>query len=511
MKKLLPALLVLLLAFASCKKDAPPASNPTTPTSTTGQAPAQVTVSGISPSSGDAGTVVTISGTNFGTSTTGVVVSFNGVTGTIQSVTATEIKVVVPVTTSGTVTVTVGSQTITGPMFTFVPAFLAAPYVSGDVTLKTQAEVDAFVAINKGKQLQITGNLNIGVPNFYDNQTNDITSVAGLSNITSVSGRIFFNKINVTEASFLNAITAVGGIYISSGGFTSLSFNNLKSFSGSFIIEYLSNLTHVSINALTNVAEVRFTSCPLVTDLSFLNSVTSANRIDLSGLGVNSITMDNLTSLTGNSTIIFGISINNNNSLTKVSFKSLKTIVPPSLIVGNSISITNCPLLSNLDFSSLTSVGGKIMLSGINIIDLNAFSSLQSLGAIQITGNPALASLHGLEHLTSLTMPALSTQLFTGTVFNGIYITNNAKLSTLSGLQNITSVPLASITGNVLLNDFCPLKVPIIALSQLPAYPYTYRNTSDMNVQTSQPALTLTNNGNYATTQDALAAVALCK
>ena len=508
MKKLLPALLVLLLAFASCKKDAPPASNPTTPTRTTGQAPAQVTVSGISPSSGNAGTVVTISGTNFGTSTTGVVVSFNGVTGTIQSVTATEIKVVVPVTTSGTVTVTVGSQTITGPMFTFVPAFLAAPYVSGDVTLKTQAEVDAFVAINKGKQLQITGNLNIGVPNFYDNQTNDITSVAGLSNITSVFGRIFFNKINVTEASFLNTITAVGSIWISSGGFTSLSFNNLKSFSGSFIIDALSNLTRVSINALTDVGEVRFTSCPLLTDLSFLNSITTANAIRVDGLGVSSITMDNLTSLAGSSALSTAIWISNNNSLTKVSFRSLKTIVPPSLNLGYyGIDITDCPLLSNLDFSSLTSVGGKIVLKSINISDLNAFSSLQSSGAINITSNPVLASLHGLEHLTSLTLPAM-----TGSAsFNGIYITNNAKLTTLIGLQNVTSVPIASITGNVLLNDFCSLKGPIIALSQLPAYPYTYRNTSDMNVQTSQPALTLTNNDNYATTQDALAAVALCK
>ncbi len=507
MKKLLPALLVLLLAFASCKKDAPPASNPTTPTSTTGQAPAQVTVSGISPSSGDAGTVVTISGTNFGTSTTGVVVSFNGVTGTVQSVTATEIKVVVPVTTSGTVTVTVGNQTITGPMFTFVPAFLATPYVSGDVTLKTQAEVDAFVALNKMKQLQITGNLNIGVPNFYDNQTNDITSVAGLSNITSVSGRIFFNKINVTEASFLNTITAVGSIWISSGGFTSLSFNNLKSFSGSFIIDALSNLTRVSINALTDVVEVRFTSCPLLTDLSFLNSITTANAIRVDGLGVSSITMDNLTSLAGSSALSTAIWINNNNSLTKVSFRSLKTIVPPSLNLGYGIVITDCPLLSNLDFSSLTSVGGKIVLKSINISDLNAFSSLQSSGAINITGNPVLASLHGLEHLTSVTLPAM-----TGSAsFNGIYITNNAKLTTLSGLQNVTSAPIASITGNVLLNDFCSLKGPIIALNQLPAYPYTYRNTSDQTVQASQPALTLTNNGNYATTQDALAAVALCK
>ena len=86
----------------------------------------------------------------------------------VQSTSATEIKATVPVTNSGNVTVTVNNQTITGPAFTFISPLV--PYISGDVRLNTQADVDAFVALNKGKQLQIIGSLNIGNP------SSDITS-----------------------------------------------------------------------------------------------------------------------------------------------------------------------------------------------------------------------------------------------------------------------------------------------------------------------------------------------
>ena len=122
---MLPALLVLLLAFNGCKKEQPtdpdPITSPTPTTgTTTGQQPAaQATVTAVSPSTGTAGTVVTISGTNFGTSPTDVKVLFNGVAGNIQSVTTTEIKVITPVATSGNVVVSIGSQNLTGLVFTY--------------------------------------------------------------------------------------------------------------------------------------------------------------------------------------------------------------------------------------------------------------------------------------------------------------------------------------------------------------------------------------------------------
>ncbi|MVN21605.1 IPT/TIG domain-containing protein [Mucilaginibacter arboris] len=517
MNKLLPALLVLLLAFSSCKKEQPAIPNltttTTTTTGTTGQAPAQVTISSISPSSGSVGTVVTISGTNFGTSATvlfngvastvqsitateikvvapvatsgnvtvtvgsqsitgqalttitgpvftyaiptvtgilpatgssGAVVTisgtnfgtstlwvkvlFNGVGATVQSVTSTEIKVVAPVATSGNVTVTVGSQSITGPAFTYISP-LTSPYVNGDVRLTTQAEVDAFVALNKGKQLQINGGLSIS--------GNDITSVAGLSNITSVSGTLFIS------------------------------------------------------------------ACPLLSDVSFLNNITSAGSVSFQNLVVTAITMDKLTGTTGN------ILLSSCKNLNNASFKSLTSITGNSILGG--LRISSCGQLSNVDFSSLSLATSTLLISGTALSDLSGFSALQTAGSLTISGNPALTNFHGLEQLTTLTLPAIY-QLLGGTSINGINITGNAKLTSLAGLQNLTSVPIASITGNANLNDFCPLKALISILSTSPAYSYRSPTTiTDVYRTVYVPALTLTSNGNYAATPDALAAVALCK
>lgn len=386
------------------------------------------TVTGLLPTSGTPGTLVTITGTNFVPSATGVKVLFNGVAATVQSASATEIKATVPVTNSGNVTVTVNNQTITGPIFNFISPLV--PYISGDVRLNTQADVDAFVALNKGKQLQIIGSLNIGNPN------SDITSVAGLSNITSVSGTL--------------------------------------------------NLYY----------------CPLLTDLSFLNHITSAGAISFSYLSVTTITMDNLSTVTGD------LSISSCKNLNNISFKSLANT--------GGLNIYSCSQLSNMDFSTLSSVSGRLTVWFTNLTNLNAFSSLQTAGSLSLYFNSALSSLHGLARLTTLSLPAITagTSSSVATRVNGIYIAYNPKLASLAGLQSVTAVPIIYISDNSILNDLCPLKTPINTLSAWPAYKYTANsNNSGSNplVTVSRPALTLINNGNYVTTKDGLAIVALCQ
>ncbi|RYE30605.1 MAG: hypothetical protein EOP42_11970 [Sphingobacteriaceae bacterium] len=349
----------------------------------------QITISGISPSSAKAGTLLTITGTNFGTST--LIISFNGTPGTVQSVTPTEIKVVVPVCRSGAILVLAGGQTITGPVFTYIDPALAEPYVSGSVTLRTQAEVDAFVALNKGKQLHITSSLSIG---DFSNSITDISSVSGLSNITSVSGAIGIQTCpKLIEAPFLNTITTAGSIAIIGSGLTTLSFNNLQSFSGDFRLGNLSSLNHVNFNRFTTVNWLYLYSCPLLTDLSFIKDITTAYMFNFRFLNTTAITMDKLTGT------LAGSEIYSCNNLTAVSFKSLTTVP-----VG--LTLMGCPQLSNADFSSLKSVSGKLTFYGTNLTNLSGFSSLQTLGSLTIYSNPALTNLHGLERLTVLSSPA---------------------------------------------------------------------------------------------------------
>jgi sugar lactone lactonase YvrE len=110
MKHSMLAVLAFTAFLISCKKDDTPAPTPEpAPTITT-----------ISPTTGAKNTVVTITGNNFGTSTTALKVYFNGVQGTVQTATGTEITAAVPAGAStGAVKVEKNSVQVTGPVFTY--------------------------------------------------------------------------------------------------------------------------------------------------------------------------------------------------------------------------------------------------------------------------------------------------------------------------------------------------------------------------------------------------------
>jgi sugar lactone lactonase YvrE len=111
-KPFVMAALCSSVIFSSCKKD-----KDTTPTPVLD--PAQ-TVTSISPTSGPKNTVVTITGTNFGTNTAALKVFFNGVQGTVQTTTATQITATVPVGAgTGAVKVEKNSVQISGPTYTY--------------------------------------------------------------------------------------------------------------------------------------------------------------------------------------------------------------------------------------------------------------------------------------------------------------------------------------------------------------------------------------------------------
>ncbi len=75
-------------------------------------------VTSVSPQSGVAGTIVTIVGKNFGTDINNVKVNFGGVSGSIASVTDTQIQVAIPAAgITGMLTVVVGNQQIDGVYF----------------------------------------------------------------------------------------------------------------------------------------------------------------------------------------------------------------------------------------------------------------------------------------------------------------------------------------------------------------------------------------------------------
>lgn len=506
MKKLLPVLVLFLLAFAGCKKDK--TAKPVTDTVATPGIPTnppvqsgQLAITDVAPASGLPNTVVTITGSGFGSSVSDIIVLFNGVKGTVQSVKPTEIKVLVPVTTTGYLAVLAGSKSVTAGNFTYIFPELTSPYVSGDVTLHSQAEVDAFVALNKGRQLAINGNLNLGAANLVSTQANDITSLAGLSLISSISGQLFCYKINLADAPFFQTLTSVGGIALYSSSFTKLNFQQLHAFSGAFGLSGMPELSQVQLDLAPAAGYISIGTCPKLSDFSFLSGINTANAIYLSGTGAISLNLDKLTSLTTS------LNVSANSGLSSLSCAALTSAA--------SVTLSGNPKLIAIKFSSLKSVSGKLSLASIGVTNLNGFGAVESLGALQVYNNPSLVSLQGLEKLTSLTMTGVVTNSILGTTpltrVNGIYIGSNAKLVSLSGLQNVTTLPIAYITTNPLLTDLCPFKKPIVALSTAAGFTYTYRDQIDEYRNATVAALTMTSNGSYATTADALAAVAQCR
>jgi hypothetical protein len=82
-------------------------------------------ITGISPETGPAGTIVTITGNGFSTTSEENIVKFNGIEAVVFAASTTELVVGAPANgTTGVVTVTIGSEVLTGPTFTYTqPAY----------------------------------------------------------------------------------------------------------------------------------------------------------------------------------------------------------------------------------------------------------------------------------------------------------------------------------------------------------------------------------------------------
>ncbi|RZK97372.1 MAG: hypothetical protein EOO89_33210, partial [Pedobacter sp.] len=267
-------------------------------------------ITGVSTSVVTTGTIVTIIGTNFQSDGLTTAVKFNYVSATLQSITPTEIKAVVPKTTNGIITVELTPDIrAIGPEFKYFSPELIIPYNNGNVTLNSQSDIDIFAKVNKDREIEITGDLLI--------QGTDITSVSALSGIRSVSGKISIdNAVALTEVPFLDEIKHAGHIEIKYSGLASLSFRKINNFSGYLKLSHLDKLKHVTFCNFTNPSSVTIRYTPLLTNISFLDDVISTGGIFLSYVGASALNLDKLTTISD-------IDIYTCESLKTISMKSL--------------------------------------------------------------------------------------------------------------------------------------------------------------------------------------------
>lgn len=311
----------------------------------------------------------------------------------------------------------------------------SAVVCEGDVTLSSQAEVDAFNCT------EITGTLWISGA--------DIVDLAPLQELTKVGGLI------ITES---NSITNVDGL------------SGLQEITGFFGTPYVIGIAgNASLKNLDGLSS-------LITET--IGSISISNNPSLESInGFSSV-----------KTVLGLFSIANNASLTSMDgFRNVTEIrdsgFQPYLLIDNN------PALENLDgFSSLEILSGSgANLEISNNTKLNNINGLSSLTTISgggrgtglfIKNNSALPNIDGLVSLTSLAYG----------VAGAIEITNNTSLKNVDGISNVT-VPLGNfvltVTKNTMLQD-CSGLFPIIL-----SFGVEYASTNNFRISENGSGCTL--------------------
>ncbi|MCH8535793.1 MAG: T9SS type A sorting domain-containing protein [Flavobacteriaceae bacterium] len=314
---------------------------------------------------------------------------------------------------------------------------------TGNVTLTSQAEVDAFVA-DYPNCTEIEGNLTIG--NSVNSNITDITDISGLNNLESVVG--FFRIVRTSLTTLPD-------------------FANLTS-AESVTIEVNPQITSLAgFNNLTESNGILFSDNALLTSISGFNSVESLNAlqiIDGQPVLTDVIGFTNLETVTG----MLNIGAQQLNQINNIS--GLSNLQSVGLLYVRGTQLADLNALNGLTLEGPDASGSRLEFS--NNFSLTSLPSLNFDGPTRETiifNNPLLTDLSGLENLTK----------------SNLTIHNNTGLTSLSGLEGLEEankwVPNATFAIRIM--DNADLS-NIDALSN-------YVDADAMNVQ-------ITNNGNLS-------------
>lgn len=321
---------------------------------------------------------------------------------------------------------------------------------TGDVELKTQAEVDAFGA---KAYCRITGFMKIG-----NVENSDIVNLSALQTLEEIGSDLWIISNNkLTSLHGLENLSIIKGALV-------ISFNenikNLDEFvlltelgsnSGSSRFVLGSNSAITNINGLRNITvleEINVSGNSNLTDLSGLERITQATHIAI-------IANPKLKSLKGleNITNTNYLDIQNNAALESLEqLMSLKKITIRSLILYNN-ALTNLHGLENLETAGNFTVGDNEAL-----LSLDGLDKLHTVSQLIIHDNPRLTSLSHLSALTSVVSNTVD-----GVVKTPLLQFIELPITSLDGLQNITAFEGGRI--NVYecleLTDYCAVKALI--------------------------------------------------
>jgi hypothetical protein len=371
----------------------------------------------------------------------------------------------------------------------FPSDYMNCNYLAGNVTIGGNdiTNLDSLSGIGS-----VEGNLYIGSTEFGENQV--LYSVHGLENLESVGGELWIKYNYILDSlEGLENVLNTGGLCVEYNlkledlyGLNHLDtirgkldifnnyqlknlhgLNNLKKIAGDAFIR--NNPELESFTGIENLSYVggnlTLRSNAGITDCSGLNGLTKVNR---------------------------NLLLEDNSSLLNLQgFDSLKYI-------GSNLYIENCDLLNSLQgIQNLVAIGGALyILENDSLQTIYSLGMVDTLQGIRIFENYNLASLDGLENLTTITgyfnnfsieynhslasVSALHNLTYIGRCDVLIHV--NPSLTSLSGFDNIDmdSVPFLEITNNALLST-CDVKSICDYLSSSNSNSSIYENAPGCN------------------------------
>jgi hypothetical protein len=286
---------------------------------------------------------------------------------------------------------------------------------NGDITLSSQAEVDAFPS-SHGCSV-INGVLNI--------QGADITNLDSLYKITKATTVSVHNNHQLTNIAGLSNLTEVDEITLSSNS-------------------VLADLTPLSsLHTVHGLLNIGFNSN--MRSLHGLENIKSVNELRITGQ-----TLDDLTGLSGLTSVIGSLAMEANSISTLNGLNHITS-------VGDQLLIKSDSTLTSLDGLSGVTTIGKMEISYTRRLQTIGMHSLQKVGEINIYQNMALVNLDGLSSLTTIGAldisdnPNLQSIRGLGSVNTssaGISLYKNPQLASLAGLENLSVIP-----GGLIISD----------------------------------------------------------
>jgi hypothetical protein len=367
-------------------------------------------------------------------------------------------------------------------LFSSLPA--EAQVLNGNITLNTQADVDAFdytevkgiIFVNSlftGSITNLNGLSELTKCNSLLIATNpNLTSIIGLANLQTVGENLVFSRNNkLTNLDGLSSLTSVGGV--TSGGLTIENNPLLADVDGLFSLTYAREVTIkdnpslASIQGLSAFLGVGFGDLVIENNdaLPHINALSSMDGVFNGNLRIiGNQVLTNIDGLRNIKQVEHDVEIRNNPALTSVGLSKLEYIVLGSLSINGNASLTSLAGLTSFD-----DVGTLFINNNAALTDLDGISGLSSVrGGISINGNSALTNINGLSDISGLPRSLNITNNAALTNIDGLAaltymsgnltIKNNDALTDLDGLAKLGFVgENIDISDNAALTDFCGL------------------------------------------------------